>query len=98
MERFKVKMELVRDRLLHIVYTPDNIRINKIVFTSVFESLYSCWVVLTALGKDADNDIYVKDEKTVVIYGKEYKVYFAEYYNCSICTRVKIKALAELVN
>lgn len=99
MERFKVKMELVCGKISHIVYTPDDIRINKIVFTSVFESVDRCFVLFSALGEFADNEIYVKDHKTVSIYGKEYRVSLAMYDNkYPVDKRVKIKALAELVN
>lgn len=99
MDRFKVKMESLRGKISHIVYTPDDIRINKIVFTSIFESVEDCGVTFGVLGQLADNDICIKDRKTIVIYGKEYSVDFAEYYDCDgHVDRVKIKALAELVN
>jgi hypothetical protein len=99
MDRFKVKMESLRGKISHIVYTPDDIRIDKILFTSVFESVDSCVVLLSVLGQFADNEIFVKDHKTVSIYGKQYKVRLAIYdHKYPIAKRIKIKALAELVN
>lgn len=102
MERFKVKTEIVfGEKPAHIVYTPDDIRINKIVQTHTFDAPENCRVIAIVLGANNDNDVYVKDEKTVVIYGREYRVEHAEYTSCGSCGRVKsnikIKALAEVV-
>ena len=92
-------MELVRGKISHIVYTPDDIRVNKITFTRVFESFDDCNVTFGVLGQVEDNDIYIKDRETVVIYGKEYNVDFAEYCNMDgRISRVRIQALAELIN
>lgn len=101
MERFKVRTEIANGVPRHIVYTPDDTRINKVVQTHTFESPENCRVIAIIHGQEYGNNIEVKDEKTVVIYGTEYRVEYAEYTSCGNCGRVesnvKIKALAEVV-
>lgn len=100
MEKFKVKTELIYGIPRHIVYTPDGIRINKVVQTHTFESIENCMVIAIIHGKKHGNDIVVKNEKSVIIYGREYGVEHAEYTSRGgfggIKLNVKLKALAEI--